>query len=67
MIIVDADVDPFDLNQVVWALYYCNVCEFNWRDSEPKATIDPDLRPNAFQVDPTRLEDFEILLPPPKN
>ena len=50
--------------KLLWTLYYCNACEFNWRDSEPKATIDPDLRPNAFQVDPARLDDFEILLPP---
>lgn len=61
---VDADVDPFDLNQVVWALYYCKVCEFNRRDSESEVTFDPDLRPDAFQVDPARIDDFEILLPP---
>lgn len=46
---VDADVEPFDLNQVVWVLYYCKVCEFSWRDCELKATIDPVLRPNPFR------------------
>jgi hypothetical protein len=48
-------------------MYYCNVCDFNWRDSEPEATINPDLRPSAFQVDPTRLEDYEVVLPPLKR
>jgi C4-type Zn-finger protein len=53
--------------QLVWTMYYCNTCEFNWRDSEPAETIDPDLRPSAFQLDPTRLEDFEVVLPPRKR
>lgn len=53
--------------RLVWTMYYCNVCDFNWRDSEPEATLNPDLRPSAFQVDPTRLEDYEVVLPPLKR
>ena len=48
---------------LVWTMYYCNTCEFNWRDSEPETTLNPELRPHAFQLDPTRLDDFEVVIP----
>lgn len=53
--------------QLVWTMYYCNACEFNWRDSEPEATLDPDLRPSAFQLDPTRIRNAAVLIPPLKR
>ncbi|MCJ7594980.1 MAG: hypothetical protein MUO52_09465 [Desulfobacterales bacterium] len=53
--------------QLVWTMHYCNACEFNWRDSEPEATINPDLRPSAFQLDPTRLKGFAVVIPPLKR
>ena len=53
--------------RTVWTMYYCPVCEFNWRDSEPAATLNPELRPRAFQLDPNRLEDFEVAIPLPKR
>jgi hypothetical protein len=53
--------------QRVWTMYYCPACEFNWRDSEPEATLNPDLRPRAFQLNPSRLEDFEVVMPLPKR
>lgn len=53
--------------RLIWTMYYCNACNFSWRDSEPEATINPDLRPSKFQVDPTRFEDFDVVLPPPKR
>ena len=53
--------------KLVWTMYYCNTCDFNWRDSEPEATINPGLRPRAFQLDPTLLEEFEEVIPAPKR
>jgi len=53
--------------RLVWTMYYCSACEFNWRDSEPEATLDPGLRPTAFQLDPARLDAFPVVIPPMKR
>jgi len=53
--------------RTVWTAHYCRACDFHWRDTEPGATLDPELRPSAFQLDPNRLERFEVILPPKKR
>lgn len=53
-------------DRLVWTLFYCRTCEFNWRDSEPGETVDPGLRPSAFQMDPTRPEEYPVVIPPLK-
>jgi hypothetical protein len=53
--------------RLVWTMYYCRICNFNWRDSEPEATLNPELRPSVFQLDQTRFDDFEVVLPPRKR
>jgi vanillate/4-hydroxybenzoate decarboxylase subunit D len=53
--------------QIVWTIYYCNACGFTWRDSEPEDTLDPNLRPAAFKLDPTRPADYPLIIPPRKS
>lgn len=56
-----------EADEIVWSVYVCSTCDFHWRDTEPAATIDPALRPAAFQLDPNRLEQFNVILPPKKG
>jgi hypothetical protein len=53
--------------QVVWTMYYCNACDFNWRDSEPETTINSERRPSVFRMDPTQIENFDVVIPPLKR
>jgi hypothetical protein len=56
-----------EAGQTVWTVHYCRTCEFHWRDTEPEATLDPELRPPAFQLDLARPEPFDVILPPKKR
>jgi len=50
--------------KVIWTLYYCSVCAFGWRDSEPRTTIDPAARDAFFRVNPKELDHYPVMLPP---
>ena len=50
--------------ELVWTMYYCDACDFNWRDSEPQETLDPALRPPDLQVDTSNIGRYAVIIPP---
>ena len=33
-----------------WEVFYCERCNFSWRSSEESEVLDPDKRPEFFQL-----------------
>lgn len=50
--------------EVLWSLYTCDTCCFAWRTTESDHVIDPEKRPHVFQLDPERLDEIEVIMPP---
>lgn len=52
---------------VVWTLYYCERCNYSFRDTEEEAVLNPKKRKAIFQVDLDHLEHFKPMFPKPAD
>jgi C4-type Zn-finger protein len=52
---------------VVWTLYYCERCNYSFRDTEEEAVLNPKKRKAIFQVDPDHKERYAPMMPKPAD
>jgi hypothetical protein len=52
--------------QGVWTVFQCEQCLYTWRSTEPPRRSDPRYYPQAFRLDPDKLEHAEAIpqIPP---